>query len=130
MKKGQTWVSLVNATGQGLAFHKSFWSVLAWRKLGGYFIPKPRQEFVDIDIYVKDHKGKSSKIGYKHIDEPNEGLGLNMCMMNADQMFEFRKREKQSITYASRISTAKLQLHEAWTGLTVNIIPSITYHSP
>ncbi|KAL3804450.1 LOW QUALITY PROTEIN: hypothetical protein ACHAWO_012466 [Cyclotella atomus] len=84
-KGSQTWIFLAAATGQALAFQKSFWQLQAWRKLGGYFIPKPRREFQDLNVYVKDHKGKSSKIQYKHTDEPNEGSGLKMCP-NAEQM--------------------------------------------
>jgi hypothetical protein len=93
---------LAAATGQALTFQKSFWQLQAWRKLGGYFIPKPTREFQDLNVYVKDHKGKSSKIQYKHTDEPNEGLGLKMCP-NAEQSYEFNKRETQSKTYASRV---------------------------
>jgi hypothetical protein len=122
----QCWVNLNAATGQAPAFHKSFWQLMAWRKLGGYLISKPRREFEDLEVYVKDHTGKSSKIDYKHIDEPNEGLGLKLCP-NADQTYEFSKRESQAVTYASRAATVRFHLKEAWTALTVNVIPSITY---
>jgi hypothetical protein len=126
----QCWVNLNAATGQAPAFHKSFWQLMAWRKLGGYFIPKPRREFDELEVWVHDHTGKSSKIEYKHIDEPNEGLGLKMCP-NADQIHEFRKRESQAVTYASRAATVCFNLREAWTALTVNVnvipFPSITY---
>jgi hypothetical protein len=125
-KYSQTWINLAAVVGQALAFHKSFWQMQAWRKLVGYFIPKPRREFADLDVVVKDRSGKFSKIAYKHVDQPNEGLGLQMCP-NGDQGHEFKKRETQAKTIAARVSTTRLQLHEAWTTLTVNVIPSVTY---
>ena len=112
--------------GQAMAFHKSFWQILLWQPIGGYFLPTPRNKFAHLDLWVKDHRGVPSKIKYKHHSEPNEGLGLNMCP-NGDQDSEFEKRLKQAETFSEKVMSTRFHLGEAWTALTVCTLPSITY---
>jgi hypothetical protein len=125
-KGAQTWVNFNGFVGQALAFHKSFWQLMAWRGVGGYFLPKPRREFEDLNVTIQDHRGKSSKIRYKHVNEPNEGLGVKLCP-DSSQQHEFDKREQQSKTIAARVAVTRFRVREAWIALTVNILPSVTY---
>jgi hypothetical protein len=122
----QTWINLGALMGQAPAFHKSFWQLMSWREVGGYYLSKPRREFENLEVTVHDHKGKSSQIRYKHVDEPNEGIGVMLCP-NSNQDPEFKKRHTQSKQFASKVVVTRFRIREAWTALTVNIIPSLTY---
>ena len=125
-REAQTWANLVGIVGQAFAFHKCFWQMLCWMRLGGYFIPTPRRMFADLNVWIKDHRGMASKIQYKDHDSPNEGLGVKLCP-TGNQRPEFDKRLDQASVYSSRVNKTRFQVGEAWTALTVNVLPSVTY---
>ena len=52
-----------------------------------------------------------------------------MCP-SANQRPEFEKRLDQAKEYAKKVQTTRFYVHEAWTALTVNVLPSITYSFP
>jgi hypothetical protein len=123
----QKWSNLVAATGQALAFHKCFWQLLAWVNFGGYYRAANKREVTsEHRVEIQDHRGVSSEIEYKHWNEPNEGLGVKLCP-NANQIPEYEKRLKQTKTIMPRVVRTKFRIGDAWTALTMNVLPSITY---
>jgi hypothetical protein len=123
----QKWSNLVAATGQALAFHKCFWQLLAWVNFRGYYRAANKREVTsEHRVEIQDHRGVSSEIEYKHWNEPNEGLGVKLCP-NANQIPEYEKRLKQTKTIMPRVVRTKFRIGDAWTALTMNVLPSITY---
>jgi hypothetical protein len=123
----QKWSNLVAATGQALAFHKCFWQMLAWVDFGGcYRAANKREVTSEHRVEIRDHRGISSEIEYRHWNESNEGLGVNLCP-NANQKPEYEKRLKQTKELAPRVENTRFKIGDAWTALMMNTIPSITY---
>ena len=128
-KEAQMWSILISLVGQAFAFHKCFWQMLSWMPIGGYFMTQHRRHYEHLDVWIKDHRGRPYKIQYKHHDQPNEGLGVKLCP-SANQRPEFEKRLDQAKTYAKKVQTTRFYVHEAWTALKMNVLPSITYSFP
>eukprot|EP00956_Cyclotella_meneghiniana_P037596 scaffold140978_cov23-Cyclotella_meneghiniana.AAC.1 len=97
----QFWAILITLVGQAFAFHKCFWQGLSWMPLAGYYMIQTRDKFRDLDIWIEDHRGKASKIAYRHHDKPNDGLGLRLCP-TANQIPEFENRLEQATRLSSK----------------------------
>lgn len=122
----QFWATLISLVGQALAFHKCFWQALSWMAVGGYYMIQTRDKFRQLEVWIRDHRGKASKIDYRHHDEPNDGLGLRLCP-TGNQKPEFKKRLDQATKFASKVKTSRFKVGEAWIALKVCVLPAISY---
>jgi hypothetical protein len=77
-------------------------------------------------VEICDHRGIGSEIDYKHWNEPNERLGVNLCP-NANQKPEYEKRLKQTKELVPRVVNTRFKIGDARTALNMNTLPSITY---
>ena len=105
----QFWAILITLVGQVFAFHKCFWQGLCWMALGGYYVIKTRDKFEDLEVWIQDHRGKATKIEYRHHDKPNDGLGLRLCP-TANQKPEFEKRLEQTKTLTSKVKGTSFKI--------------------
>ena len=70
------WNRLVFLSGHALAFHKEYWTILAFEWLEGKV---NLVRAVDDTIVLEDGKGSFSVISFKSPHEPNGGLGVKCC---------------------------------------------------
>ena len=117
--------TLVALTGGLMAFHKCSWQVLAWLAINGRMVMRARDSIIG-DIYLKDHRGISSKIRFKEATSPNIGLGFSLCPTGT-MKYEFELRLAQAKDCATKLATTTLTTTEAWLALVTRILPKVTY---
>lgn len=119
----QLWAELIRATGGAIAFHKSFWQMLAFD--GTQFPPAIKNQ-PHGSIVLKDAYGYESKIEKMKSNEPNKGLGCRQAV-DGNMTQEHAFRLGQSKKYVSKIGSARLTLRESRHLMEGRIIPSISY---
>ncbi len=62
--------------GGSIAHHKCIWQLLSWETIRGHL--HPMQEHNE-KLHLLDGKGASTEIQYQPCNEPNVGLGFNLC---------------------------------------------------
>ena len=119
----QLWSDITNFTGQTLAFHKTKWQLLAWE-----VIKHQKQIIMSTNhtLMITDHKGAASIITFLPPDQPNEGLGFNICP-DGNQQHEFNSVMKKLREISAASSSAFLTVREARQMLYQRLIPKISY---
>ena len=120
---GQTWSNLTNICGGLIAHHKCCWQLLAWEMRSGHL--RPRRE-VDGQLLLHDGKGSQVAIKYLSPDEPNVGLGFNLCI-SGNQMPQFNSALTKITTLCKSAAVAYLTEHEARSLITQRLRPKLSY---
>ena len=74
-----------------IAHHKCIWQLLSWGNVRGHL--QPMQEHNE-RLHLMDGKGASTEIQYRPCDDPNVGLGFNLCP-DGSQEAHFKSTEAQ-----------------------------------
>ncbi|KAL7536182.1 hypothetical protein ACHAXR_006960 [Thalassiosira sp. AJA248-18] len=119
----QLWAELIRLTGGNIAFHKCAWQMLAFE---AWTFPPTIKERPTGQVRLHDATGHYSKIRKMASNTPNKGLG---CRQSVDGSMdkEYKHREEQCRTLASRAQLVRTTFHESHSLLMHYMIPSIAY---
>ena len=120
---GQTWSNLANVCGGLIAHHKCSWQLLAWEMKAGHL--QPRTNFNE-QLLLHDGKGSQVTIKYLTPDEPNVGLGFNLCI--SGNQIPYNDSITQKITTLCKaVSTAHMTEAETRSLLKQRLLPKLSY---
>jgi hypothetical protein len=120
---GQTWSNIANICGGLIAHHKCCWQLLAWEMKAGHLQPR-----TSIPDQLLLHNGKGSQVAIKYLtpDEPNVGLGFNLCI-SGNQIPHYNSIVQKITALCKAAATAHLTEAEARSLIKQRLIPKISY---
>ena len=120
---GQTWNNLANICGGALAHHKCFWQMLYWESDEGHLPPSNEMKE---QLVLLDGKGAHTVITYIPPNEPNVGLGFNLCL-DGNQLPHFRATLQKIQVLCRSVVTAYLSEGETLQLLRQRLVPKLAY---
>lgn len=120
---GQTWNDLSNICGGSIAHHKCLWQLLSWEMRAGHLQPKTNN---DHRLILQDGKGAGASIQYRTPNEPNVGLGFNICP-SGNQRPHYEATLEKIKRFCGSASCAYLTEGEAKQLVTQRLVPKLSY---
>lgn len=120
----QSWSTLANICDGPIALHKCNWQLISWETHLGHHLSMVQDPPSDLILW--DCYGPPSTIPYLPPDQPNVGLGYQICP-NGDQMPQYRHVHDAISHLCRSASGTHLTEHEVHILFCQRMIPKLSY---
>ena len=121
---GQTWSNLANICGGLIAHHKCCWQFMSWENKSGHLV---LHESAPEKVVLQDGKGAHVEIKYLPPDEPNVGLGFNLCISGIQTPHFNATMEKMRIICTAAATAHLTETEMRSLVLSTRLLPKLAY---